>query len=124
MNESSSIAKRRKELNIFLSFVEAASLAIDAASVQSVDPPGPDIVCRIVGAAYLSFELVELVDNATVEIISNNIKTNEMLNYSYRALVGPAKRQTQRAICQRSCLCSIWRGCALWRQEASRSSGI
>lgn len=53
-----------KERTIFLEFVPASGLAVDTESVESRNPPEPDIVCQISGRGIVGFELTELIDQA------------------------------------------------------------
>jgi hypothetical protein len=58
---SSDDRKRTGELRAFPGFVKASTLAIDPYSVECLDPPCPDIGCRLGSTPYF-FELGEATD--------------------------------------------------------------
>ena len=58
--------KARIERLIFFEFAKSANLShdlkVDLASIQSNDPPAPDVSCRIAGNLHY-FEMTEITDN-------------------------------------------------------------
>ena len=54
-------SKAKHERDVFLAFASAASLAVDPLSVQSREPPEPDIWC-LLGGNPVFFELGRLLD--------------------------------------------------------------
>jgi hypothetical protein len=55
------ITKQKNELNTFLQLVEIAPLDADISSIRQLNPPNPDIICRVSGADH-GFELTALTD--------------------------------------------------------------
>lgn len=53
---------RDREQRAFKLFAEQGPLHIVPSSIESRDPPSPDIVCTLEGGERVAFELVELVD--------------------------------------------------------------
>jgi hypothetical protein len=53
-----------KELSVFREFASVAPLDIDIASIESRQPPEPDILCTSKQIGQLAFELVELIDES------------------------------------------------------------
>jgi hypothetical protein len=72
-----------KEQTIFRDFV--ATLKIDMDSMESREPPEPDIVCQIVGCGKVGFELTELIDQ--------NFKKREVLMYRTKCHLTNAPRE-------------------------------
>lgn len=66
--------QKYRELLIFKEFAEVSPLCIDINSIESRDPPEPDIVCLLQNGNYVYFELTELIDRSHmehVEVMSN-----------------------------------------------------
>lgn len=74
---SSDDRKRMGELRAFLGFVNASALAIDPYSVVCLDPPRPDICCRLSSAPYF-FELGEVTDEGLARRYSESLRTGKM----------------------------------------------
>lgn len=53
--------KRMQELRAFLGFIDASRLPADRATAVCLDPPYPDISCRLGSSPYF-FELGEVTD--------------------------------------------------------------
>src|SRR5437870_1544433 len=62
--------KAQRERKIFERFAAAAKLNVQPGSVESREPPEPDILCSIEGRAAVAFELVEVVDEPYAEMES------------------------------------------------------
>ena len=69
--------KRMQELRAFLGFVEASGLAVDQATAVSLDPPYPDIGCRLRSSPYF-FELGEVTDEGLARGYSDSLKTGRI----------------------------------------------
>ena len=50
------------EMNAFKAFVSASKEPIEMSSVESKNPPEPDIACRYLNGGSITFEMVELLD--------------------------------------------------------------
>lgn len=78
------LAKKSYEMGIFTQFVEASGLqsVLDLNSIESCDPPQPDISCKRIDNKILYFELVEIGDGriaqnlASVSEFSNLMKSH------------------------------------------------
>jgi hypothetical protein len=57
---SSGAAKAEREKRVFLAFAKHSSLPVDLATVESRNPPEPDIRCFVHGAGEVAFELAEI----------------------------------------------------------------
>jgi hypothetical protein len=60
---SKAAQKAAHEKKIFLEFLEKSGLPIDSESVESRNPPEPDILCKHKEQGFIAFELVELCDS-------------------------------------------------------------
>ena len=60
----------RRERENFERFTKAAGLDVLPNSIESREPPEPDILCSIEGRGPVAFELVELVDPSYAEMES------------------------------------------------------
>jgi|SRR5579863_894166 len=79
---SSDDRKRMGELRAFLEFVKASSLAIDPSSAVCLDPPYPDIGCRLLSSPYF-FELGEVTDEGLARRYSESLRTGRITGGSY-----------------------------------------
>jgi len=68
--------KAMRERLIFHRFIKGASIPIDINSIESRDPPEPDIYCTSLSDGPYFFELVELCSEEIAEDISRTIKNN------------------------------------------------
>lgn len=68
-----------REQRVFRSFAENGPLAIDLSSIESTPPPAPDIQCRVEGAGFVAFELVELIDQEYARGIDLMARTQRIL---------------------------------------------
>lgn len=67
------------ERTVFLEFAPLSGLPIDIATVESREPPQPDIVCNIAGSGSVGFELTELIDRKFMARLSLMAKTRQKL---------------------------------------------
>jgi hypothetical protein len=74
---SSDDRKRMAELRAFLGFVRASTLAIDPDSAVCLDPPCPDISCRLNSTPYF-FELGEVTDEGLARRYSESLRTGRI----------------------------------------------
>ena len=79
---SSDDRKRMGELRAFLGFVKASGLAIDSTFAICVDPPCPDIGCRLSSSPYF-FELGEVTDEGLARRYSESLRTGKITGGSY-----------------------------------------
>jgi hypothetical protein len=69
--------KRMGQLRAFLGFAKVSSLPIDTPTVVCLDPPSPDIGCRLGSAPYF-FELGEVTDEGLARRYTESIKTGKI----------------------------------------------
>lgn len=68
------------EREIFESFAKVAPFKILPGTIESRNPPEPDILCRIEGQGKVGFELTELIDQTHMARIGLMFKTKQHLN--------------------------------------------
>ncbi len=74
---SSDNRKRMQELRAFRGFIDATGLPVDRATVACLDPPYPDIGCRIDSSPYF-FELGEITDEGLARRVSESLKAGKV----------------------------------------------
>ena len=79
---SSDDRKRMEELRVFLEFVKASGLPIDPSTALCLDPPFPDIRCRL-GSSLYFFELAEVTDEGLARSYGESLKTRKSLGGFY-----------------------------------------
>ncbi len=74
--------QQKDERKIAEKFLQTAEIKIQANSIQSLEPPFPDVLCTLVGGKTIAFELTETVDPNRVRKtkLSNNMRI-EMCTY-------------------------------------------
>ena len=84
------LEKKIYEMNIFTLFVESSGFkkVINMNSIESCDPPRPDILCKTYDMREFYFELVEILDsgiaqNAKEVTIFNKLMKNCLNNLSH-----------------------------------------
>jgi hypothetical protein len=70
---SSADRKRMGELRAFLGFVKVSGLPVDPSTVVCLDPPSPDIGCRLGSFPYF-FELREVTDEGLARRYSESLR--------------------------------------------------
>lgn len=63
--------KGARELEIFATFMRAASISIKPESITKREPPEPDILCQTLDGCQIAFELVELCDPNLASAFAN-----------------------------------------------------
>jgi hypothetical protein len=63
-------AKKERERLVFEAFIKKSGLQIGPESIQSCDPPEPDIVCWQENEGKIAFELTEICDEAVARVTS------------------------------------------------------
>ena len=63
-------AKAERERLVFEAFIKKSGLQIGPESIQSCDPPEPDIVCWQENEGKIAFELTEICDEAVARVTS------------------------------------------------------
>jgi hypothetical protein len=63
-------AKKKRERLVFEAFIKKSGLQIGPESIQSCDPPEPDIVCWQENEGKIAFELTEICDEAVARVTS------------------------------------------------------
>ncbi len=74
--------KRMVELRAFLGFVKASGLPIDPSSAVCLDPPCPDIDCRLSSSRYF-FELGEVTDEGLAQRYNESLRTGKITGGAY-----------------------------------------
>jgi len=74
---SSEDRKRMQELRAFLGFIDASGLPVDRATAVCLDPPYPDIGCRLRSSPYF-FELGEITDEGLARRYSDSLRTGRI----------------------------------------------
>jgi hypothetical protein len=77
--------KRKNELYTFLQFVEIARVDADTTSIRQLEPPNPDIICRVSGSDF-GFELTALTD----PVIERKFGTGKFHCSNYRIDINDA----------------------------------
>jgi|SRR5580704_13806092 hypothetical protein len=62
--------KKERERLVFEAFIKKSGLQIGPESIQSCDPPEPDIVCWQENEGKIAFELTEICDEAVARVTS------------------------------------------------------
>lgn len=80
--------KKEWERYVFSQFASNSMINISLDTVESKDPPAPDILCKDRTGNYLAFELVEIVDEQMVKSIQQQIDLqkyyqNELRKHSH-----------------------------------------
>ena len=88
------ITARDRELRTFRRFADRGPLRIILDSIESRDPPNPDILCTLEGGDRIAFELVELIDEEFAKGINLMFRTNAIL----RELPGRLPQPLQEAL--------------------------
>jgi hypothetical protein len=65
------------ELRAFLGFVKVSGLPVDPSTVVCLDPPFPDIGCKLAFAPYF-FELGEVTDEGLARRYSESLRTGDI----------------------------------------------
>lgn len=91
----SSPRQEKEEREVFMHFAQTGALDIDLSTIQSRQPPHPDILC-IAGGKPCSFELVELVDPEETRRVRRQIDTQSALLAACDALPKRRKRELRR----------------------------
>ncbi len=77
------------ELTTFNRFVDVCPLDIDPASIESRDPPEPDIACRFVESGEeVAFELVEVIDSDWASLMFGQSRETAALRNAYESAPG------------------------------------
>jgi hypothetical protein len=71
---SSAVAKADRERRVFEEFVRKSGLPIDVATIESREPPEPDIRCVHSHDGPIAFELVELCNSELAQDAADQIK--------------------------------------------------
>jgi hypothetical protein len=66
--------KAARERVIFTRFAQAARPDIDQATIESREPPEPDIACATLGGERLAFEMAELCPPEVAKAVGDDIK--------------------------------------------------
>jgi hypothetical protein len=77
--------KRTNERRAFLRFVEITGIEADTSTILQLDPPNPDIICRVEGS-HCGFELTALTD----QIIERKFGTGRFHYSNYRIDIADA----------------------------------
>lgn len=74
--------QQNDEREVVEKFLKTAGIKIQANSIQSLEPPSPDVLCTLVGGKTIAFELTETVDPNVARNygLSVNVR-GEMRNY-------------------------------------------
>jgi len=64
----------KNELRIFKKFAEVCPYSIVFDSIEKLQPPEPDILCRLSDGEEITFELVECIDNSLARSIYDSCK--------------------------------------------------
>jgi hypothetical protein len=83
--------QQQAERAIFQLFVGAAGLSVDLASIESREPPEPDILCRVEGESPVAFELVEVVISEFAERLNQGYSVSLRFNAEYQKLPGGSR---------------------------------
>jgi hypothetical protein len=70
----SSSAKASKEVRLFLEFLERSRLPVDPSTVESREPPEPDVRCVIQQDGPVAFELVEICNSELAKDIGDQLR--------------------------------------------------
>jgi hypothetical protein len=73
------IPKDERERFIFGKFAPLAGIGIDPATIESRNPPEPDILCKVGNGQTLAFELCELIDSGYARTAAELVDTNSIL---------------------------------------------
>ena len=63
--------KQKKELRVIQEFIERSGLAIVSGSIESRNPPEPDMLCNVIGEDCIAFELKEVCDEVIAKETSD-----------------------------------------------------
>src|SRR5664280_1879534 len=66
--------KAERERKIFARYALAARSDIDPATIESREPPEPDIRCSTTDGTPLAFELVELCPEEVAKMVAGDVK--------------------------------------------------
>lgn len=75
--------QEKREIIIFKAFAKCCGLPIRIGSIKKMSPPKPDIQCEVEGTGFLSFELVEIIDQNFANMVGKQIDTKKQLNEFY-----------------------------------------
>lgn len=70
----------KREIIIFKAFAKCCALPIRIGSIKKMPPPKPDIQCEVEGTGFLSFELVEIIDQNFANMVGKQIDTKKQLD--------------------------------------------
>jgi hypothetical protein len=87
--------QQEDEIRAFIEFARAASPSIDINSIESKDPPQPDILCSDGMTGMRAFELVELIDRIFARDLALCSGTKMILE-NYGKYIQPAEQITFR----------------------------
>lgn len=84
--------KARRERALFRQFCAIAGLRLEGHSVESRNPPEPDILSQVVGYGTIAFELVEVLDRDLAMTHGVRNRVVEELRRAYLELPPPERR--------------------------------
>ncbi len=79
-----------REREIFEAFAEIAPFTVLPCSIESRNPPEPDILCQIENYGQVAFELTELIDEAYMAHIALVFDTKQYLNSYWQSELNAA----------------------------------
>ncbi len=70
---------KKREISVFQAFAQICDLSIERDSIVKMDPPKPDIQCKMKGGKQLAFELVEVIGPGVANSYKKQAETKKEL---------------------------------------------
>ena len=70
---------KKREISVFEAFANICDLTIELDSIEKMNPPKPDIQCKIKGGEQFAFELVEVISPRVANSYRKQAKTKKKL---------------------------------------------
>lgn len=84
------------ERAIFTEFAETVPLAFN--SIESRQPPEPDLLCDVVGEGPVAFELAQVVNEALERATSGDYEARRQFRAAYNALAPEARLRIEKCL--------------------------
>lgn len=113
-------SQRKSELAIFRAFADVCPLNVVLISIETRNPPEPDVVCEIGnGEEKVAFELVEIIDDGWASLTSGQLRDSSSLRDAYKSRTGDQRIALDRRLGNALVYVSFCAGISAKRRRAA-----